>query len=46
MSGTESLFECAHIEAWTIKWGIASDKKWCDTCKCWIRATIDWEGHP
>jgi hypothetical protein len=43
---TPMLFKCPHIKGWTIKWAIASDKKWCDTCKTWVHATIDWDGHP
>lgn len=40
------LFSCPHIKPWTIKWGIASDKKWCDKCKTFINASIDFDGHP
>jgi hypothetical protein len=30
----------------TIKWGIASGKRWCEECKRFIPLRIDWSGHP
>lgn len=37
--------KCPHIKG-TVKWGIASSKKWCPKCKMFVHLEIDWSGHP
>lgn len=40
------VYECPHVRPWTIKWGIASDAKWCPACKTFVYARLDMDGHP
>lgn len=45
--GFSGFKECwQHEPPPTIKWGIASGKRWCRQCKKFIRLRIDWDGHP